>query len=361
MKSGAMGRAPVGNEHEGVMTEARRDSERWFERLPLWADRPWLAFAAMVAILAAAFVVRLALKPAIPVGSPFVTFFPSVILISFLLGARWGLVATVVSAVLGGLFFMSDPTAPGYFVTAVPSAFAFGVLASLNLLLFHWMQTGSAKLRVERARSAALAETRELLFRELQHRVSNNLQVAAGLLALQKKHVEGDRARVALEEASRRIGVIGRISRELYEHDGGTRSLNAVIAPMCSDVVDAAGVSGVTLRVSGGEAQSLPADAAIPVALIVAEAVANAIEHGFAGREAGMISVECLSGVTGGGFRIEIRDDGHGLPDGFVMEKSAGLGLRIAATLAEQLGGQFELLPRRAEGGGTIARLVVPG
>jgi len=345
------------------MGEAR-DKQGWHERLPLRALPLWQALAIIVAIVALAFVLRIALKPAIPVGSPFVTFFPAVLLVAFLLGVRRGAIAAALSTLLGVVFFMSDPLAPGYFATAVPSAVAYAILVGVNLTLFHWMQSANDKLRVERGRSAALADTRELLFRELQHRVSNNLQVAAGLLALQKKHVEGDRARAALEEASRRIGVIGRISRQLYEHDGGTRSLHALIEPMCRDVLDAAGMPGVMLRVSGGEAQALSADAAIPVALIVAEAVANAIEHGFAGREGGTIAVDCMSGGavgSNGGFKIEIRDDGHGLPEGFAMEKGAGLGLRIAATLAEQLGGQFELVARRAEGGGTTARLVVPG
>ena len=340
------------------MGEAR-DKERWREKLPLRYLPWWQTVALAAAIIAAAFVLRLALRPVIPVGSPFVTFFPAVLIVAFLLGVRVGVYAAAVSTILGAVFFMSDPMAPGYFATSVPSAVAYGILVSVNLTLFHWMQSANEKLR---QRSAALASTRELLFRELQHRVSNNLQVAAGLLALQKKHVEGDRARAALEEASRRIGVIGRISRQLYEHDGGTRSLHALIEPMCKDVLDAAGVPGVTLRVSGGENQSLPADSAVSVALIVAEAVANAVEHGFAGREKGAISVDCMGGGAGSaGFKIEIRDDGCGLPDGFDMENGAGLGLRIAATLAGQLGGQFELVPRRAEGGGATARLTVPG
>jgi len=341
------------------MSEAQ-GRQGWHERFPLGTTPLWRPLVIACAIIAGAFVVRYALKPALPVGSPFITFFPAVLLIAFLCGARIGAGAAIVSTLLGALFFMSDPMAPGYFATAVPSAVAYGVLVSLNLALFHWMQSANAMIRVERARSAALANTRQLLFRELQHRVSNNLQVAAGLLALQKKHVEGERARTALEEASRRIGVIGRISRQLYEPDGETRSLRALIEPMCADVLDAGGVTGVELKVIGGEDQSLPGDAAIPVALIVAEAVANAIEHGFAGRKTGTIAIHCMGGGNSG-YRIEIRDDGQGLPEGFALEANAGLGLRIAATLATQLGGRFDLEPRRAEGGGTAARLVVPG
>ncbi|MES2442863.1 MAG: histidine kinase dimerization/phosphoacceptor domain -containing protein [Pseudomonadota bacterium] len=328
----------------------------WFERLPLDETPLWRSLAIAGGIVAVAFVVRLGLRPALPVGSPFVTFFPAVLLIAFLLGARIGAAAALVSTFLGAIFFMADPLAPGYFATAVPSAVAYGILVSLNLALFHWMQRANAMLRVERGRSAALAATRGTLFRELQHRVSNNLQVAAGLLALQKKHVEGERARAALEEASRRIGVIGRISRQLYEHDGATRSIHALLAPLCADVVDAAGKHGVVLRVTGGETEALPPEAALPVALIVAEAVANAIEHGFSGREDGTIDVACARDGSGV-LSVEIRDNGCGLPAGFDIEKRGSLGLRIAATLADQLGGRFELVA----GEGAVARLVLPG
>jgi two-component sensor histidine kinase len=338
------------------MTETRRDSDRWTERLPLGADRPWLALAITLGIVALAFAIRLALRPAMPVGSPFITFFTAVVLVGFLLGVRLGLVAMVASTILGTLFFRADPYAPGYVLTAVPSAATFAILATFNLMVFHWMQRANAKLRVERARSAALAETREILFRELQHRVSNNLQVAAGLLALQKKHVADGGAQAALAEASRRIGVIGRISRQLYEQDGGMRSVRALLEPLCADVVDAAGKPGVELAVSGGEDELLAAEAALPVALIVAEAVANAIEHGFAGRDAGRIDVECRR-TAAGVLAIEVRDDGQGLPAGFDMATRGSLGLRIAATLAEQLRGQFEM----TGGEGTTARLVLPG
>lgn len=336
------------------MDEAR-NRKTWLERLPIRTLPLWQVIMAAAAIVAAAFMLRLAIRPLIPLGSPFVTFFPAVLLVAFLLGVRVGFWTALVSAALGAAFFMGDPMTPGYFVTSVPSAAAYGILVSLNLTLFHWMQSANEKLRIERARSAALAATRETLFRELQHRVSNNLQVAAGLLALQKRHVEGDRARAALDEASRRIGVIGRISRQLYEQDGRPRSVRALLAPLCADVVDAAGKAGVTLSVLGGDDETLADAAALPVALIVAEAVANAIEHGFAGRDAGRIDVECAR--DGEFIRVEIRDDGRGLPDGFDVAKGSSMGLTIAAALAEQLNGRFELVAGR----GATARLELRG
>ncbi len=132
-------------------------------------------------------------------------------------------------------------------------------------------------------------------------------------------------ARTALDEAARRLAVIGRISRQLYEAEGVTRNLRAFLEPLCADVVDAGGKPGVTLTIAGGEDMTLPSDAAIPVALIVAEAVSNAIEHGFADRDLGRIEVELVRDARG--IRVEVRDDGHGLPESFDIAGRSSLGL----------------------------------
>jgi two-component sensor histidine kinase len=334
--------------------DQKREGERWIERLPFGADAPLRSLAIALGIVVAALLLRVLALPLIPTGSPFITFFPAVLLIAFLFGVRLGVFATLVSIALALLFFMSNPWSVGFLVTTFPSTIAFAVLVTLNLTIFHWMQQANAHLHAERERSAALAETRELLFRELQHRVSNNIQVAAGLLALQKKHVADEAARGALDEAARRLGVIGRISRQLYEAEGVTRNLHAFLEPLCADVIDAGG-KPVTLRLTGGEGMILPSDAAIPLALIVAEAVANAIEHGFAGREQGTIDVVLVR--EGADIRVEIRDDGHGLVEGFDLKASASLGLSLAAMLAGQLGGRFELENLSP---GACARLTIP-
>lgn len=336
--------------------DAVHQGEHWVERLPLAQSRPWLALGITAAIVATAFVLRLMMMGSTPDGLAFVTFFPAVLLTCFLLGARMGMVAALASILLACVFFLSDPLHPGPVLNGAPAVLLFALLVSLNLTLFHWMQRANAKLRVERTRSDSLAEIREILFRELQHRVSNNLQVAAGLLALQKKHVGDGAARAALDETARRLSVIGRISRQLYQSTGGTRGMRAFLEPLCADVVEMSGRAGVTISVRAEEDMQLAPDAALPLALIVAEAIANAIEHGFADRAEGTIEVVLGRDGTGAGT-VEVRDNGSGLPAGFDLARSNSLGLGIARTFAEQLGGRFELV----EGDGTVARVVLAG
>ncbi|GAA0736929.1 sensor histidine kinase [Sphingomonas japonica] len=325
------------------------------ERLPIAVDRPGLATIATLALVAAALVARFAADPLFPTGFPYVTFFPVVILASALFGARQGLLSGVLGGLLSWYFFIG---APDRFELGSGIATALGFYALVvgtDVLIIHWMQRANAKLAAERERSRALADTRELLFRELQHRVSNNLQVVAALLSLQKRQVGDAAARAALDEASRRMAVIGRISRQLYDPSGRARDVRSLLEPLCADVVDASGRKDVEVRVTCAADEELAPDAAIPMALIVAESVANAIEHGFAGRDGGRIEVELSRGADGG-VVVEVRDDGHGVPDGFAIDQQASLGLRIAAMLAEQLRGSFALIG----GAGTTARLVLP-
>lgn len=331
-----------------------QDDIRWMEDLPVLQDRPWLQLGLTLAITGTALLVRIALGPFLPPGLPYATFFPAVIITSFLLGARPGLLAAILGGILGWLFFIGDPLAISPLPGTAPSLLLYVVGDALILLLFHWMQVATASLVAQRERNHRLAETRTLLFHELQHRVSNNLQVAAGLLVLQKRHVGDPAAQAALDEAARRIGTIGRISRRLYRPDGEAQDVRALLAALVADVIEANG-KPVDLKIEDPDALALAPDAAVPVALIVAEAVANAIEHGLGGREGGRIVIRCLRREQG--FAIEIEDDGQGLRPGFDITRHASLGLHIAATLAGQLGGRFELEPGDR---GARARLVVP-
>lgn len=109
--------------------------------------------------------------------------------------------------------------------------------------------------------------------------------------------------------------------------------------------------------VSGDGLASIAPEAAIPLALVVAESIANAIEHGFVGRDSGRIEIR-MARSADHRLTVEVEDDGRGLPAGFAMEDSDSLGLRIASMLAGQLGGRFSLGP--APEGGTVARIDLP-
>lgn len=131
--------------------------------------------------------------------------------------------------------------------------------------------------------------------------------------------------------------------------------LAAFLGQLGADIVDASGKMGIVYRVEAPENIDLAPEAAVPMALIIAEAVTNAIEHGLAGRETGEIVIEVWQRADGS-LDIDVSDDGLGLPPGFDLTAGESLGLRLAQMLARQLRGSFVL----SRGARTVARLSLP-
>ena len=328
---------------------------RLIDRVPLWRDRPLATAGLTLMLVAASLAIRFATDTVLPPGFPFVTFFPAVIVSAFLFGVRNGAMAAVLCGFSAWFWFIAPPGHYAVTTGALVAMLLYAFVVVTELTVIAWMQAAQKALGKERSRCETIAASRELMFNELQHRVSNNLQIAAGLIALQRKTIADDDARAALDEAARRLTVIGRISRSLYDPDGASLGLDRLLARLRDDVIDATGRVGITIAVTADSALTIPPDAAIPVALIVAEAVANAVEHGFANDRTGRIDVSIARG-TGNLVDVVVADTGHGIPPGFDATASDRLGLRIATLFAKQLGGQFTLAPGTV---GTEARLSI--
>lgn len=333
----------------------QRSNERFVERLPLVPDRPAYAYILSLLFCGGAFMLRIAAEPLLPNGYPFVTFFPAVILSSFLFGVRPGIFTAIFCGLLSWYVFI-----PPFYNFAMNPAVAVAMLfytgvVVVDILLIHFMQRANFHLAVERERSRALAENRELLFHELQHRVSNNLQVVAAMLALQRRHVDHDVARKALDDASARLGLVGRISRALYDPSGQGQDIRAFLTTLTADVLEASGRTDIDVAVTAPDGLTIEPSITVPLALIVAESVSNAIEHGLPDRPGKVVvTLEEAQGA----LALRIVDDGHGVAPDFEHGASDSLGLRIANALAVQLGGRFSLTP--GANGGAVARLDLP-
>ncbi|EPR09929.1 histidine kinase [Sphingobium indicum IP26] len=333
----------------------RRKNERFVERLPLILRRPWHAYFLTTCLCLTALAIRSAAEIILPIGYPFVSFFPAVILSSFLFGVRPGIYAGLLCGLLSWYFFIPPRMSLPFNMGVVLALGLYAAVVAVDIALIHFLQKANFNLAVERERSHALAENRELLFHELQHRVSNNLQVVAAMLSLQRRHVDHDLARRALDDASARLALVGRISRALYNPSGQGQNIRAFLSTLTADVLEASGREDIALTIDAPEDLILKPDIAVPFALIVTEAVSNAIEHGLPHR-GGSISVSL--DVTDGAIALNVTDDGKGLSDDFDPGSSQSLGLRISNALAGQLNGRFSLQP--AAKGGATARLDLP-
>jgi two-component sensor histidine kinase len=233
----------------------------------------------------------------------------------------------------------------------------------IGALVFVGVKTADreARARAELERSNALAATalqeRDLLLKEVHHRVKNSLSMTASLLYLQERRFNDPVVREAFESTRRRLSSIGLAHEALY---GGSSladvDLSAYLTRLVGELGDAYGASARGVTVSAEiEALSLPAPQATPVGLIVAEAVTNAFKHAFAGRGATTITVRVRrQGLDE--VEIEVRDDGDGFPDPDAADRVGGLGARLIESLSEQLRGQVT----RRNDGGAVLRLVFP-
>lgn len=329
---------------------------RYLERLPLLQQRRALAYALALALSAVGWAMRWQLDDVFPPGFPFVTFFPVVIVTAFLFGVGPGTLAGFACGVAAWYSFIAPAHDFAVDRGSVVAMVFYAAVVTVDILLIHWMQRANARMLAERERSQALASRSELLFRELQHRVANNIQMVGAVLALHMRHVADEEARQALSDASTKLQMIGRIHRQLYDPNGTPLALDVFLTELAADLVSAGGKPGIRHSIDADPGVILPPTAAIPVALVLAEGIANAMEHGFADREQGHIHI----GINRGDAHVEliVTDDGDGLPDGFDGQASTSLGLRIARTLAQQLKGRFAL--ERHDKGGTRLRLTVP-
>jgi two-component sensor histidine kinase len=311
----------------------------------------WLGYMLAIVAWGVAFALRYGLAHWFPPGFPYLTFFPAVVLVAYYAGLR----PAILTATLSGLaswWFWIGPTG---FDLGVATAVALGFyvfVVAVDIFFIVGMDGATQRLAREVERSTALARSRDILMKEVQHRVSNNIQVVSALLSLEARSAVDPGARRALADASARTALIASIQRNLANADGGTASFEDLARSIVDDALKAAARDDVTVSISSDGAV-LSADEGTPVVLIMLECVNNALEHAFAGGP-GHIDIRLADG--GMQRTLEVADNGSGLkatPSG----APTNLGLRIISALARQLGGECSL---SAANPGTMARLTWP-
>lgn len=198
--------------------------------------------------------------------------------------------------------------------------------------------------------------TKDATIREIHHRVKNNLQTVAALLRLQARRIDSVEAKLALADATKRIGAIAVVHEILSQAFDTTVEFDAVADRLMALVVEAGTTPDQVRMRRIGSFERVPAEVATSLALILTELCQNAVEHGFGPRRG-----EVLVRPSHQGQRLvmEVVNDGEPLASDFVLEQSRSLGLSIVRTLVGDLGGIFSLTSADADKG-VIARVEVP-
>jgi PAS domain S-box-containing protein len=195
---------------------------------------------------------------------------------------------------------------------------------------------------VERQLLASLRE-KELLLKEVHHRVKNNLQVISSLLNLQVQEVRDPQMIRLLQESQGRVRSLALIHEQLYHsQDLSQIDFAAYVQELVEHLIQGVGKSAARVRFRFDvQPCQLPIDLAIPCGMIVNELVCNALEHAFPQGRSGTIRIAFASDAAS--YRLTVADDGVGLPDGLDPGKQGALGLKVVQALTRQIHGRLEL------------------
>jgi two-component sensor histidine kinase len=238
-------------------------------------------------------------------------------------------------------------------------------------LLDHGQVTGALVLLrdiSELRRRDRLLMSKDATIREIHHRVKNNLQTISSLLRLQGRRLSSTEAKAAIEESVRRIRSIALVHETLSHETGEEVPFLEIVRPLVRMVEEGlvSPEEPVHFKVTG-DAGTLPAPLATPLAVVLTEALQNVVDHAYAGdgrtddRGPGQVVIELAN--DGVELRVKVIDDGCGLPPGFSLDTTKGLGLSIVRTLVTtELGGSIDLYAGDGPPGrsGTVVDIRVP-
>jgi two-component sensor histidine kinase len=188
-------------------------------------------------------------------------------------------------------------------------------------------------------------EEKEVMLKEIHHRVKNNLQIVRSLIRFQTDKVSDPRTMELFNECVNRVGAMALVHEQTYmSKDLANINVANYLNSLVRDLVAAYNIR-VKLKMDVEvQVETLGVDTLTPLGLLINEVVSNSFKHAFKGRGEGTIILH-LSGIEQGGLLLRVGDDGVGLPDQGTWQKPNSLGMDLIHTLAGQLNATMELLP----------------
>jgi len=232
----------------------------------------------------------------------------------------------------------------GYLIKPVESKRLYSLIDELaeNILMKRELEEKELKRQIaEENLKRSLAE-KDILLKEVHHRVKNNMQIISSILKMQERQVADPNLKTILEESQNRIHSMALIHENLYRNENLSnikfsnyvKSLAGNLARAYSDLQ-----AKITFDYQI-EDIFLPLDIGIPCGLIINELLSNSFKHAFPGMEKGIICIK-LSSPGENQYILEVCDNGIGLKEPFQPEKTNSLGMRIVTKLIQQIEGEL--------------------
>ncbi len=215
---------------------------------------------------------------------------------------------------------------------------AFVVLAGVLVFsFFAWHQRN--KLAKEKRRSDQLLQDKELLLREIHHRVKNNLEIVSSLLALQSAQIDDAQTKDAMQESQNRVQSIGIVHQKLYQGSNlGAIEMKDYFINLSESILDSFGAEKRVTIECAMEQLDVDIDTAVPLGLIVNELLTNSLKYAFPDGQQGKVLIK-LQQLKNGVLQLEVSDNGIGKSG---ITKGTGFGGQLVWLLTQQLGGTMK-------------------
>jgi two-component sensor histidine kinase len=273
----------------------------------------------------------------------------------------YGLLLTsraVIALAAPSQIIIPDPTAGNAFFFLFLMLLDIGVIFAFLMmndkrLAVELGETEESLVRVQESIRNSLRE-KEILLREIHHRVKNNLQIIASLLNLQTDHTDDPKAMEILRESRDRIQTMADIHSMLYQSkDLANIDFEDYLRQLARSLLRSyqADPEKIAIKIEAKEILFSIATA-VPCSLLINEIVANALKHAFPKGRSGEIRIEMAS--SGNTITLVICDNGIGIPEQIDFKNTETLGLQLVTALVDQLRGSIEVSRK----GGTQYRIV---
>lgn len=201
------------------------------------------------------------------------------------------------------------------------------------------------KKKAEEAIKRSLKE-KDILLKEIHHRVKNNLQIVTSLLKLQAGYVKDDKIKQLFRESQNRVQSMSLIHQKLYQtKDLAHIDFKEYIETVTMHLQHSYGILEDRVKILIDVSKmNMSIDNAIPAGLIINELVSNSLKHAFPDNRSGNIFISAAFDEYNNEYWLLIRDNGIGLSSKIDLENSASFGLRLVHTLVKQLDGMIEIV-----------------
>lgn len=229
-------------------------------------------------------------------------------------------------------------------------AIAGGVVVMVFLRQNRRLSTQNQLIQIQNGAIHSALQEKEVLLREVHHRVKNNLQVMISLLEMQSEKVMDANALHALRASKSRVQAMTLIHQKLYQQENiATLEFGTYLRELV-EAVQQLYPHGKQVTVSYQfDACNFGIDAAVPLGLILNELVTNAFKYAYVGRDSGVLRLS-LHSLNGRGYAFGVEDDGPGMMDGVDVQKLDSLGMQLVEGLTRQIKGTL-LVGRSSLGG----------